>query len=380
MNTQWIRTAASAITLLGCATGAFAAEEAQSGGLFRATISPESSDYHGQWHVALAELPDGRVLATWEAGHTETKTPNVILSSSSSDGGRTWGKAEEFYRRDGVRCTTNGFFWLDEQLHFVYTELPLPGRKEKCRIVQRVSTDGGHSWQAPREIWVIEDGEDGEAMRPVVLEDKRVALPFYYSKTTPKGPGARLSRVLLSTDGAQTWTETASIPCDIPPGPMEPALAECPGGDWLCVLRTRGTGKVYASRSADAGQSWTKAVATALESPESIARLLRLHDDSLLLVWNGVESKAQGPRNPLTAARSYDGGRTWPERRDLVYTPGGGLYSNHGVVQLRNGTVLVGYQDLHSNSKIKTTRGGVDSVELVGFDLEWLSGGKQAAK
>ncbi|MFH1924345.1 MAG: sialidase family protein [Planctomycetota bacterium] len=364
---------ASVGIVLGCVSP-LAAEAEGEDVFFRATISPVTNEYHGQWNVALAELPDGQVLAIWEAGHTETKTPNVILSSTSSNGGRSWGEAQVFYQREGVRCTPSGFFKLDAELHCVHTELPLAGHRGQCIVVDRVSTDGGARWGERREIRAI---EYGAAMQPAVLRDRRIALPVYYSTGKPNGSSGAVSRGLISADGAQTWTETAVIPCDIAPGPMEPALAECNDGGWLCLVRTRGTAKLYAARSADHGQSWTPAAPLPLESPESIARLLRLHDDSLLVVWNGVASKRQGPRTPLTAVRSYDGGRTWPERRDLVHDPAGGLYSNHGVVQLRDGTVLVAYQDFHRDPDRSPQRSGVDSVGLVGFNLEWLSGRKQ---
>ena len=51
------------------------------------------------------------------------------------------------------------------------------------------------------------------------------------------------------------------------------------------------------------------------------------------------------------------------------------MYSNHGVIQLRDGTVLAAYQDLHLDPVRAPERSGVDSVELVGFSLEWLRGG-----
>jgi len=360
-------------SVIGCVSS-LAAEETGRDVFFRVTVSPVTDDYHGQWNVALVELPDGQVLATWEAGHTETKTPNVILSSTSSDGGRSWGEVQVFYQREGVRCTPSGFFQLGEELHCVHTELPLAGQGGQCLIVDRVSTDGGARWGERREIWAT---TYGAAMQPVVLRDRRFVLPVYYSAAKPGGSSRSVARILISADGAQTWTETAGIPCDIAPGPMEPALAVCDDDGWLCLVRTRGTAKLYATRSADHGQSWTLAAPLPLESPESIARLLQLHDGGLLAVWNGVASKRQGPRTPLTAARSYDGGQTWPERRDLIHDPARGLYSNHGVVQLRNGTILVAYQDFHREPKRAPQRSGVDSIGLIGFDLEWLSGRKQ---
>ena len=339
---------------------------------FRATISAATDEYLGQWNVALAELADDTVLATWEAGHTEIRTPNVILSSASGDGGRTWGEARVFYRADGVRSTPGGFFMPGDELHCVHTELPLAGHTGKCRILGRVSIDGARTWGEPREIRAI---DYGAAMQPVVLRDGVVALPVYHGVTRDDGSSACVSYVLLSADGGQSWRETSMIPCDVPPGPMEPALEECDGGEWLCLLRTRGTAKVYAARSRDRGQTWSAAAPLSLESPESITRLLRPHDGSLVIVWNGVGSEKQGPRTPLTAARSHDGGHTWPERRDLVHNPDWAVYSNHGVLQLRDGTVLAAYQDLHRDAIRAPERSGLDSVELVGFSLGWLRGG-----
>lgn len=338
---------------------------------FRATLSPVTDEYHGQWNVALTELTDSTVLATWEAGHTEVRTPNVIQSSTSPDAGRTWGVPQVHYRRDGMRCTPGGFFEAADELHCVHTELPLSGHRGTCRILERVSTDRGRTWGEAREIRAI---EYGAAMQPVALRDGSIALPVYHGVTRHDGSSGSVSYVLLSTDGARSWQETARIPCDVRPGPMEPALAECGDGEWLCLLRTCGTAKVYAARSRDQGQTWSEGAPLPLESPESIARLLRLHDGSLLVVWNGVASERMGPRHVLTAARSEDGGHTWPERRDLVRGPAGAVYSNHGVVQLRDGTLLAAYQDLHLDPAVAPERSGVDSVELVGFSLEWLRG------
>ena len=104
---HWPPLVASVGLVLGCVSP-LAAEETGEDVFFRATVSPVTDEYHGQWNVTLVELPDGQVLATWEAGHTETKTPNVILSSTSSDGGRSWGELRIFYQRDGVRCTPSG--------------------------------------------------------------------------------------------------------------------------------------------------------------------------------------------------------------------------------------------------------------------------------
>ena len=208
-------------------------------------------------------------------------------------------------------------------------------------------------------------------MQPVVLRDGRIALPVYGRGTNSSGTVTSISRVLVSKDDGVTWQEGSNIPADLPGGAMEPALAETSEGDWLCVIRTRGTGSLFASRSKDSGLTWATPAPLPLESPESIARLQRLDDGSLLVVWNGVASKTQGPRNRLTVARSVDGGWTWPQRRDLVQ--GGPVFSNHGVMQTSDGRILVGFQHFHRDPVRAPERSGVDSVELASFDLAWLA-------
>lgn len=343
-----------------------AAEDTNS--VFRATISPVTDEYHGQWQVALAEFSPGRVIAIWEAGHTEVRTPNVTLAAESADGGRTWSGRREFHRSAGVRSVPCGFYCIKDLIHCVIAEVPMVGGSQSRRVLDRATSDRGVTWGAAREIWRT---KSGIAMQPVVLRDGRIALPVYQRVAGSDRKPTSLASVLISKDDGATWQPGAAIPTDLPGGAMEPTLAETSDGGWLCIVRTRGTGVLYASRSQDDGQTWEPAAPLPLESPESIARLERLADGSLLLVWNGVASRTQGPRDRLTVARSLDGGRTWPQRRDLV--KGGPVFSNHGVLQLVDGRILVGYQHFHRDPARAPDRSGVDSVELAAFDLHWLA-------
>ena len=189
------------------------ATENSGGEFFRATISPVCEAHHGQWNVALTKLAAGRVLAIWEAGHTEVRTSNVILSSTSNDGGRTWSDRQEFYRRPGVRCTPCGFYWVKSTLHCVPAELPPAGGKEPCRVFDRTSSDGGASWSEAREIWRT---DSGVAMQPVVLRNGRIALPVYHRGAGSGGTTTSISRILMPKDGGVTWLEGADIPADMP--------------------------------------------------------------------------------------------------------------------------------------------------------------------
>lgn len=355
------------ILTIGLATMAMAAVPVSAAELFRATISPVTEAQHGQWNVALTELAPGRVMAIWEAGHTEAKTPNVIMAAVSEDGGRSWSERREFIQREAMRCTPCGFYRMKGLLHCVHGELPMAGGKQPCRVMLRTSADNGATWSEAREIWQT---EMGMAMQPVVLRDGRIALPVYRRGKDAQERVTSVSEILVSQDDGATWLAGGMIPVDLPGGAMEPALVETASGEWLCVIRTRGTGWLHAARSNDGGQTWAPPEPLPLESPESIARLLRLADSSIIVVWNGVASKTQGPRDRLTVARSLDGGRTWPQRRDVVQ--GGPVFSNHGVTQTSDGRVLIGYQDFHRDPERAPERSGVDSVELAGLDLSWL--------
>ncbi len=334
---------------------------------FRTVVAPISPRYAGQWNVAMTELFDGEVLAVWEAGDTETKTANVILSSRSGDGGRTWSPSSEFLSEPDRRLTPGGFRRYQDRLWFFYTDLPVGGTGEH-RILRRSVDEPDGKLGEPQEIrrhqWMC-------AMQPLILSDGPLALPVYHTVRQADGEATSVSRLLLTADGT-TWHEGGAIRSDTPHGAMEPAVVELPSGGLLCAIRTSGTAALMICRSDDAGETWSELAPSGLESPESIARLLRLNDGSVLVVWNGLASRSQGPRNVLTAARSTDGGRTWPQRRDLLRAPEG-LYSNHGVAQLTDGRVLVACQSYHRDAARAPRRGGVDEVLAVGFTPDWLA-------
>lgn len=340
-------------------------------GFVRSVVAPVSPRYAGQWNVALVELADRTVLAVWEAGDTETLTPNVILGARSRDGGRTWTAAGQFLADPSRRLTPAGFCQHRGGLWFYYNELPVGGGGVH-RLLRRAVDDPagtvGEAEEIRRHEWIC-------AMQPVVLSGGLLAVPVYFRSRRDEGGVTSGSRLLLTADGS-AWQDGGEIRSDTPGGAMEPALAELPAGELICGIRTSGTSALMVCRSADRGATWSAPAPSGLESPESIARLLRLADGSVLAVWNGLASPRQGPRNVLTAARSTDGGRTWPERRDLLRAADG-LYSNHGVVQLADGRVLVAGQSYHSDAVRAPRRGGVDEVVAVGFTLDWLAGAQR---
>jgi predicted neuraminidase len=88
----------------------------------------------------------------------------------------------------------------------------------------------------------------------------------------------------------------------------------------LMIIRTD-LGHVYAARSRDQGETWSAPVPLMdLPAPASPASVVRLPDESLLMVYNHVPDGARAAwrdRTPLAAARSEDGGDTWRRLDDI---------------------------------------------------------------
>jgi hypothetical protein len=137
----------------------------------------------------------------------------------------------------------------------------------------------------------------------------------------------------------------------------------------------------YVSYSSDRCETWTKAVAWNLISPDSPATVKRLSNGDMVAIWNdhGAHpeyrdpafvakryrrslSWSNGQRAPLTIAVSKDEGRTWIHRRDLEGNPEGWLC--YIACLEADGALLLGYCAEDNLSHSRVTR----------VPLSWLYG------
>ena len=148
---------------------------------------------------------------------------------------------------------------------------------------------------------------------------------------------------------------------------MEMQIVETEPDRLFCLFRTK-VGYLYQTVSEDGGETWNPSVASPLPAPESMARMIRLQSGHLLVVWNNVSSTTQHPRHPLSAAISRDGGRTWSEPKLIADETGTNQLSNHGMVQLDDGRILLGI------SHYRDVRPMTSDLDVAIFDEEWLAG------
>jgi len=130
-----------------------------------------------------------------------------------------------------------------------------------------------------------------------------------------------------SDDEGATWRQSDtwwSMPVKSPSGLQEPGVVELADGSLWGWARTD-QGAQYGFSSRDDGATWTAPVPTELKSPCSPASIMRPHSSTLLAIYNDhsgrfpfpKDANPYGARSPLVAAVSHDGGRTWPERREI---------------------------------------------------------------
>ncbi|RYY07138.1 MAG: glycosyl hydrolase (modular protein), partial [Alphaproteobacteria bacterium] len=223
----------------------------------------------------------------------------------------------------------------------------LGGNQDTALVRRRISADDGRSWGEPHTM--IEPGPDyGVFVRqpPVVTPDGLWLLPGFRCVTPKQGKwvgDADISEVHVSADQGRSWTSHAVQEST---GCVHMSIVPTDGG-YAGFFRSRWADSIYVSRSAD-GLTWSAPVPTELPNNNSSIQALALADGRLAMVFNassvadatgrrlglyddiGEEDEAPAapasegrtafwgtPRAPMTLALSADGGRTWPDRRDL---------------------------------------------------------------
>jgi len=190
------------------------------------------------------------------------------------------------------------------------------------------SADDGRTWDAPQPL---PDAMIGPVKnKPLELADGTVLCG---SSTEDEG-----WRVHFETTDArgEMWGRTAPINEGRAPRLIQPALLRDRERGVIALMRSD-AGRVYGSRSADSGATWTPPAPTALLNPNAGIDAATLADGRHLLVHNPV---SEG-RGALAVALSVDG-RTWTRALTLE-AEAGSEFSYPAVIQALDGSVHITY-------------------------------------
>jgi hypothetical protein len=296
----------------------------------------EAAPRHSEASVLRAL--DGRLLLAWSAfsavdgpapgtaasdpaarewAHSRDNNPAEIRLTASDDGGSTWGLSRRIVGNDAaINVMQPALARLpDGALALSYS------RRQSADDAARwfmSSDDEGLSWRPPVMIASVGDADATGYVtaahdRLLVLGSGRILQPCHTFV-----PGGIAAFVARSDDGGRTWRSSRTLRVDRPvPGALhgfwEAGVAERPDGSLLLAGRTA-VGRVYASESFDAGETWSEPVPLTVVAPSAPSLLRALGDGRLILVHNTDYREGelmQGPRTPHVASVSADGGSTW---------------------------------------------------------------------
>lgn len=342
--------------------------------------------YQGNYVPAVARLSNGELLAVWSVSFTPKLSR--IVGAFSHDNGATWSSPKTILERTGgedsflvgdpcLLVTPSGKVVL---FHIHWRSL------KDSRIAWSKSLDNGRTWEPAVEVETGHRYNDLNRNGIVLSDGKTLVQGFSWEKRADSGeePVGETDQLyscslLRSTDDGETWEKGGDVVFDEATGVDEPTVVELVNGDIYMLMRS-GVGWLYQAASSDKGETWGKATATSLRSPNAPAMLYRLslRPSKVLVVWDNsppagrwiapgkVEGTIHEPRYPLDVAVSYDDCETWAYSRTL--TNPGRQASYPSVTLTSEGHILAVWQE-------ETEEPGRRDIKYAKFNEEWIKMG-----
>ena len=325
---------------------------------------------HPSAHVSsICELPGGKMAAVWYAGSREGAR-DVALYVSSRDAGltNTWttpvsagtheAAGDETFRY--VKKVGNAilFAGTNGHLHMLYVTTGFGGWS--CsQLNLKSSSDGGATWSRSRKLGLTPFFNISELVKnaPVPTADGGFVVPIYHEVL---GKFSELLWLRPGKDGFDVIKTRAFGGRTA----FQPALIALNETNALMLNRTAGTAKkIHATRTSDAGRTWSALETIDLPNSNSGLDAIRLSDGRLLLAFNDTDSD----RDNLRLAISADGGVTWKRVATLVAETGE-EFSYPTVLQTSDGLIHVTYTWKRKGIKEAT------------FNVAWLEAQMKGAR
>jgi sialidase-1 len=365
--------------------------------IFSAIVGPWTPAHPRNDHQLVFPLSEDRLMFAWCEYYLDRPsrtfdTPYTALGEAddapckisariSRDGGRTWGAKCTLQENVGASNVKHPNLVRLNSGDILFSYTHRNRENQDLRIFVKRSVDECETWSEPRQISPPTGVHYTNADHILLHSSGRIILPSH-SVTFPNRKLHCVAHCFYSDDHGENWRQSGNQ-IDLPEaGAEEPAVIERKNGSLLAILRTS-LGKLYKATSEDRGETWSDAVSTGLDSPNTATCMKRIPSTGdLLLIWNNTlpyamtldESQLSGfprnpltrPRNPLSCAISRDEGETWENIRNIENRQD---YDNaYPSVTFTKNDALIGY---YANVRAGTV-GIVSEVRLKIFPVEWF--------
>ena len=336
-------------------------------GLHAAYMVPAGNDNHA---ATIEQLPDGSLASAWFAGEVEEASGCAIVVSLLAKGSSSWTNSTTVAKRDKY-SNQNPLLFFDDTtgtLHLWHTQAPADSGEGEAEVHHLSSRDGGKTWSASERYF----HDKGIFIRNRIIrrKDKTLFWPFY-STSQAEGDCPVFA-----------WSSTASVPDNgtgwhsklLDQGAAQLEQPTCwhqphDTGTVECYFRDCNQKNIYASSSNDGGKSFSKPEPTKLPNPGSgIEAFGPLHStEDIVLMFNPTTDEH---RDPLAAALSSDGGKTWSRQRNVQNGPTGipntgpNEFSYPTVLQTGDGAIHVMYS--------YAPHGATRTIKYVRFTEDWV--------
>jgi len=305
-------------------------------------INPASPERKAH-SASLAELPDGTLVAAWYAGSGEgARDVAIQMATRGTDG--IWSPPRKIFDRESVADSMRRFvlsvgnplLLTDGQgrLGLLFVSIAA-GKWSGSSMNLSWSSDRGMTWSAPEKLHLNPLANLSALPRnpPVALVGGGWGVPVYeeFFGRFPEMLWVR-PRHSAATAAISRMDDGMSV--------FQPSVVPLSTDEALAFYRDdSGADRVFLSRSADRGRTWSQRQPSPLPNVDSGVCALRLPDGRLLCAVNDSTDRS---RENLRLALSEDGGATWRYVATLV-EEAGQTFAYPYMILSRDGRVRVLY-------------------------------------